>query len=166
MTIKTLLVIAAISGASFCLWGVARTATVITFNQNCGGYLARAADANTLELAATALEHATAYARQHDLTSGYTSIFWRTPDEDIGFCYTNITAALTELRTLDAGAAPLEKSNLLMKLRESLTGGSEGTSLTVPTGISVYPYNGLFALWGTASFVVMASALVTAMIKC
>ncbi len=42
------------------------------------------------------------------MTSGYTSILWQTPDEDIGFWYTNLKASQQELQNLQSNNA-LEK---------------------------------------------------------
>lgn len=121
----------------------------IQFNQNCGGYIKQAADANTVELSLSRLEKAIAYAEQHQLTQGYTSVLWKTEDENIGFWYENLVACRDELRTIaeKKDATQLEKSNILMKIRESLmdNNGESGDTITVPDGISRYPNN---ALWG------------------
>jgi hypothetical protein len=46
----------------------------------------------------------------------------------------------------------LEKSNVLMKVRESLTDAEEGgTSLTIPQGISRYPNNAAWMIFGWLS---------------
>src|SRR5574343_55334 len=120
----------------------------IQFNQNCGGYLDRAASANTVELARQELKIALDYIEQNNLTKGYTSALWRTPDEDLGFWYSNIKTAYTELCNLPANSSSLEKSNMLIKLRETLTDqGEKGTHLTIPLGITRYPNN---LLWGVA----------------
>lgn len=85
------------------------------------------------------------YIEDHNLTDGYTSVMWRTEDENVGYWYTNIKACTHELKQGIDGSQ-LEKANLLMKVRETLTDNGEiGTVLTIPDGISVYPYN---LLWG------------------
>jgi hypothetical protein len=117
----------------------------ITFTQNCGGFLKQAADANTIELAQEKLAKAAEYAEAKGLTEGYTSIIYKTPDEDIGFWFKNLTASLAELKSVDPNATLLEKTNVLMKLRESLLDdGDEGTKVTLPAGISKFPYNKSF----------------------
>ena len=150
---------------SFCLWGTVRIVKGITFNQECGGYLSRAANANTVDLAKTELKRATDYLEQRDLTEGYTSVLWKTPDEDIGFWYSNLKASLDELEATAPDATPLERSNVLMKLRETLmTSSSEGgSSVTVPDGISVYPSNTLFFCWAWASIGAAALCIVAAL---
>ena len=47
----------------------------IIFNQQCEGYLKRAADANSIELAEVERRKAIHYCEEKGLTSGYTSIF-------------------------------------------------------------------------------------------
>lgn len=126
----------------------------IIFNINCGGRLKRAADANTTELAKEELKAAIEYAQSCNLISGYTSILYRTPDEDVGFWYRNITNSLNELESLRPDATQLERSNLLMKLRETLLDtGEKKMSVTVPKGISIYPNNVGYFIWGLISFI-------------
>jgi hypothetical protein len=117
----------------------------IQFDQSCGGYLERAASANTVEIAKGELQRALFYIETEDLTSGYTSVLWKTPDEDLGFWYNNIKTSYNELLSLPENASPLEKSNMLLKLRETLIDHKEkGDSITVPGGISRYPNNGIY----------------------
>ena len=130
----------------------------IKFSQQCGGYLKQAADVNTVELALERIDKAIAYIEANGLTSGYTSVLWRTEDENIEYWYRNIKACREELEN-NLDASSLEKSNVLMKVRETLTDdGKEGTELTVPPGISRYPYNlvyGIF-LWVSAILFIIA----------
>lgn len=131
----------------------------IKFNQQCAGYLKQTADANTPEIALERLNLALDYIEHHNLTSGYTSVLWKTEDENIGFWYSNLKACQSELQNCLDGTQ-LEKSNVLMKVRESLTDdGEKGTHLTIPSGISRYPNN---ATWGVArllSYLLLLSAV-------
>lgn len=128
-------------------WCIARGACAIVFDKYCGGHLKRAADATNFELAGAELQKALAYADQERLTVGYTSILYQTPDEDVGFWYNNLRAALAEVQNIRV-ITPLERSNLLMKLRETLVDQTEyGVEVTCPDGISVYPNNTVFALF-------------------
>jgi len=113
--------------------------------QNVTGYIKRAADANTIELANQELTRVLDYLEANDMTEGYTSVLWQTPDEDIGFWYNNLKASQQELATLNSNSA-LEKTNVLMKLRETLLDQGERTKVTVPSGLAVYPNNKLGAL--------------------
>jgi len=119
----------------------------VKFTQECSGYLKQAADANTTELALERINLALDYIEKHNLTNGYTSVLWKTEDENINYWYRNIKACQAELQECIASdASSLEKSNVLMKVREALTDqGEEGTELTIPEGISRYPKN---AVWG------------------
>jgi hypothetical protein len=118
----------------------------ITLKQNCTGYLKRAADSNSVETAKSQLQMALRYMEDNNLTTGYTSVLWRTPDEDIAFWYNNIKDSELELSNVDSTTSSLEKSNMLLKLRETLLdGGEKGEVLTVPNGLSRYPNN---LLWG------------------
>lgn len=118
----------------------------VQFKQECSGYLKQAADANTVELALKRLNLALDYIESHNLTSGYTSVLWRTENENIGYWYQNLKACQGELEA-NIDATSLEKSNVLMKVRESLTDeGEDGTVLTIPPGISRYPDNLMYGI--------------------
>lgn len=139
---KTFLVLAIVTTVLFCIWGVARTVAGISFDKNCTQYLKRAADANSIEMAKVELGKAISYAESQRLTEGVVSIFLRQPKNDIGYWYTNMVTAYEELESLPEDSTPLEKTNVLMKLRETLTDNNDsGTSVTVPNGISIYPNN-------------------------
>jgi hypothetical protein len=139
-------------GVLFLGWGAGRIVNGILFNIHCKGHLKRAADSNTVELAKRELRTALSFLESNDLTDGYTSIIYQTPDEDIEFWYTNINSALTELKALPKDSSPLEKTNVLMKLRETLCDvGEKGIKLTVPDGISIYPRNASWAFVGSLS---------------
>ncbi|MBU1159564.1 hypothetical protein KKD04_00080 [Patescibacteria group bacterium] len=137
----------------FCLWAGIRIVALIQFDRGCEGYLKRAADANTVELAKKQLKVALDYIERKSLTTGYTSILYRTPDEDIGFWYTNIKSSLAELEQMNPNATQLERSNLLMKLRETLLDEGQSIPITAPYGISIYPNNVAIAILGWLSAV-------------
>lgn len=123
---------------------VDRAVQGVVFDQRVGGHLELAASANTLELASQELTIALENFKKENPTEGYTSILWRTPDEDVGFWVRNMEAALQELNELIAkgNVSNLEASNTLLKLRETLTNeGEHGTRLFIPDGISVFPHN-------------------------
>lgn len=114
----------------------------INLDQNCTGYLKRAADANTVEAAKEELQKAIDYLEENSITSGYTSIIYKTPDEDIAFWYNNLKSSYEELSKVTDSTSALERTNLLMKLRETLLdNGSEGDKLTIPSGLVKYPNN-------------------------
>ncbi len=128
----------------------------VQFDRNCGGHLKRAADANTIELARQELEIAVSYLEREKMTNGYTSVIYNTPDEDVGFWYGNLRASLYELSQVKSDSSSLEKSNMLIKLRETLLdGGQQGESITAPQGISIFPNNAAF-FWSTLFSAILA----------
>ncbi len=146
------LVLAILVTVVFCVYlGVVVYKDVI-FDRGCEGRIKRAADANTIELATKEMEAVVAYAKANGLTEGYTSILYQTPDEDVRFWYSNLTASLQELKTVKPDATQLEKSNVLIKLRETLLDHGQKVSVTYPSGIPVFPYNIAYAIWGWVSF--------------
>ena len=143
-----------------CITPVSCTVKSIQFRQDCSGYLKQAADANTVEISLERINKALAYIEAHELTEGYTSVLWRTEDENIGFWYNNIKACNGELESCLNGTQ-LEKSNVLMKVRESLTdNGEKGTVLTIPDGISRYPNNAAYGIGGFLSFLAIVVGVV------
>lgn len=112
----------------------------INFSRNCEGYLKRAGDANTVALAEDQLTIALEYIEKRELTSGNSSLLWQVPRNDLGFWYQNLNSSLEELRGVPAEATQLERSNVLMKLRETLLDDtSSGLVVTHPRNISIYP---------------------------
>lgn len=143
------------------LWAGLRIYNGIVFDINCEGYLKRAADANTVEIAHKQLRVALDYIEKNKLTEGYTSIIYKTPDEDISFWYGNLNASLGELENISPRASQLEKSNLLMKLRETLLDNDQkGISVTLPMGISIYPNNLGYAMFGIFSLFMVIGGIV------
>ena len=119
----------------------------VVFDINCGDRIKRAADANTIELATKEMEAVVNYIEAEGMTSGYTSVIYRTPDEDVTFWYNNLKSSLGELKKVKPETSQLERSNLLIKLRETLLDNNNGSvSVTAPKGISVYPNNTAFAI--------------------
>lgn len=129
----------------------------VTLTQDCTGYLKRAADASTVETAKSEIAKSIAYLEKENITSGYTSVLWRTPNEDIGFWYGNLKSLYAELDKVDGNTSSLEKTNLLMKLRETLLdNGEDGDRLTIPNGLSLYPNNIAFGALGWSAIIVFA----------
>lgn len=129
------------------------------YDANCNylGYLKRAADANSVEIANEELSKALSYLEENNITKGSTAILFKSPAEDVGFWYKNLKASQKELSSLAPDSSSLEKSNVLMKLRETiLDSGEKGQVLTAPSGIEYFPNNGL---WLLANFVLVFSIL-------
>ncbi|MFD2562768.1 hypothetical protein [Aquimarina rubra] len=136
-----------------------RISKKIQFKQNVSGYLKRAADANTIELANDELTKVIDYLESNNITNGYTSILWETPDEDISFWYKNLKASQTELQNLKSNSA-LERTNVLIKLRETLVDTGERTRVTVPKGLAVYPNNTLWSILMWMAFLSISTGFV------
>ena len=151
---KLLTVLTIIALASFVAFSTVRIVKLVQFETGCTQYIKRAADANTVETAKEELEKAISYAEENNLNDGVVSIFLHQPKNDIGYWYQNMQEAYAELENLPEDTTSLEKTNVLMKLRETLTDeGSEGVEVTFPEGIELYPNNIIYFWWGLISFV-------------
>lgn len=151
-TAKIFMVFAIIATIVFGAWSTVRIVKYVQFNLNCTQYLKRAADANTVERAKEELGKAIFYAEKNNLTEGVVSIFLHQPKNDVGYWYQNMIESYDELENLPEDATSLEKTNVLMKLRETLMDETEsGVSVTIPNGISIYPRNVAYFWWGLLS---------------
>lgn len=138
--------------------GITRIVAGYCFKMDCNQYLKRAADANTVELAAANLDKAVQFLEKKDLTNGVVGIFLSQPQNDIGFWYANLKGSQAELAKVTDKTTQMERSNLLMKLRETLLdNGKEGTEVTCPSGISIHPHNALM-FWVVIAMVIMGGA--------
>ena len=156
---RMILVLAIVITAAFLTWAVVRIVKAVDFNINCEQYIKRAVEASTVDRAMEELEKAIQYAEEHELTEGIVSIFLKQPANDVGFWYNNMVDAHRELSNLPKDASSLEKTNVLMKLRESLSDESKsGAKVNVPSGISIYPANKAYFWWGLLSFIFMCIA--------
>ncbi len=125
-----------IFGSSLVFWTGVRIVKEVQFDQRCDGFLENAAHANQVSMVLPEMERAIAYLKENNLTDGFTSIFYRTQDDNIGFWYNNLVSATEELRkeAQNKDMSALEQSNVLMKLHETL-------KRPEPEGITIYPHN-------------------------
>lgn len=143
MKLKLMVVLCALVTAYLTGYRVGKN---IAFDQNVRGYLKRATTSSTVPLAIENLNIALRFIEKKDMTHGYTSVLWNTPDEDVAFWYRNLKASENELRSLSIESTPLEKSNMLIKLRGTLIDHRQkGDIVIVPAGISIHPYNVFYA---------------------
>jgi hypothetical protein len=121
--------------------------STIRFGIDCSGHLKRAADANSIEMAGKELRIALVYLRANNLTKGGTGILWNDPSTDVEFWYKNLKSAAEELSALPEKTTPLERSNMLMKLRETILDDSQnGVHVTKPSRIALYPQQTMYAV--------------------
>jgi len=96
------------------------------------------------------LDIALKYLEDNDLTNGYSYYFIKDRQSDIGFWYTRLKTARSDLDAITVDASGLETSNILMKLRETLL---DREGVVAPAGIAGYPYQRWFAFSGILSFI-------------
>jgi hypothetical protein len=142
------------------MWGIFRVYFGVVFDTNCGDYIERAASSPDPTVAVQNLNVAIDYASHHGLTAGNTGIFITYPGNDVGFWFKRLTDSSAILHSLPQGDTPLEVSNTLMRVRETLmASGKDGDTITVPWDISIYPNNAAFFWWGLLSFLTFAAGL-------
>jgi hypothetical protein len=127
------------------------------FNIDVTQRLKRAADANTVDIASKEMASVIAYLESHNMTRGNTSLLLAKPANDVEFWYENLKASLNELKHIEATAGRVEKTNTLMKLRETLL---DNDSVTQPDLIYLYPYVRTMYCLGGMSFLIILSGVV------
>lgn len=86
---------------------------------------------------------------------------YKTPDEDVGFWYQNLKVSLEQLQSLPPNCSELEKSNMLIKLRETLLDhGESAENTTSPDGISIFPNNNGWLMFGLLSFLAAIGGII------
>lgn len=126
----------------------------VVFWNNVGGHLKRAADSNTVETAKQELDKALVYLEKRKMTDGDTSVLYSTPETDVEFWYKNLKSSQEELAKVSSETSQLEKTNILMKLRETLLDhGDKGDDVTCPPQIEDYPIQSLMFFMGVITFV-------------
>lgn len=142
-------IIATFLSIPFLIWGGTQAIRAINYEIHCGGHLKRAADANTIKLAEQEISIALQYMERKGWDrGGYTHKIFPTPDCDVGFWYKNLHSAKEELLSISSETTMLEKTNVLMKLRETILddlGG--GVEVTSPPNITIFPYQWIFFIW-------------------
>ena len=143
--------------ALFLVVATIRIVSDIQYDRNIEGFLKQTADSNSIELAEERLEMAIAGIDRDGICPNFqdktaqchTSIFWRTPDENVAFWRRNLSDTLTGLKNMSPKDRQDEsKSGIqLVKVRETLLdSGKSGDFVTSPQGISVYGNNGILAV--------------------
>jgi len=146
-------VLAIVSLVAFLAWAAVRIYAGITFDINIDSYVAQAASSPSPQIAAEKLDAAVAGAVNAGLTKGNTGVFFTYPTNDVGFWYQRLVDSRAVLRGLAPNDTPLEISNTMMRVHESLTThGKDGQSPISPEGISIAPHNVAFFWWGLLSF--------------
>jgi len=162
--------IAVIALATLSLLGYSgvRLVNSITYDREVGGHLKLAADANNVDLAARKLALAIEGMDARGICKKggddcFTSILYRTPDEDVGYWRENIVSTLADLEAMtdEEKADNLIESNQLIKVRETLLdSGQNGDHVTSPDGIAIYGMNDPMAWWGILSVLLGGAAYV------
>jgi hypothetical protein len=143
------------------LWSYIRIAGAYNFDVGCKDYLQLASNSVSIELAESHIAKAIEYAESKNLTNGVVSILFKYPTNDVGIWYTNLVTAHKQLQeNIGIEVTELEESNMLMKLRETLTDTRGEENVVIhPEGISIYPHNILLCVIGVAGIVFVCAGI-------
>jgi len=109
-------------------------------------YVERAAYGNSYETVAPSLDAAIAYLENNDLTEGFTSVLYKTADEDLAWYYQNLKEIRADLDRAgpDGFYLPAEKDLLFLNLKTRLLRSSG--NVAAPIGISRFPHNTAYCI--------------------
>lgn len=132
------------------------------FTNNCEDYLKLSGDAPTVERADKFLGQAISYIEKKSLTTGNSAYIFSTPQNDLSIWYDQLKGAketthdlLEKAKNDPTSVTQLERDNALMKIREVvLDNSSSGTSVTLPTNITWFPFQWGMLIWWWASILI------------
>ena len=129
----------------------------LKWQANCGEWLQQASNANSASIGLERLTNAINYLESNKITQGSSHIIYATPNTNVEIWYQNLKAAQKQLQDSvnNKNLSNLEESNILMKLRETLT---EKDAVIVPENIVYYP-NGFMFLFGSLFFVCLSAII-------
>jgi hypothetical protein len=137
----------------FAAWLSARIFFAFDFYYNCESYLVSAAHANSVKTAKQELTKALTYLKNHNLTNGQIPIFIVNPSGNIGLWYEKLNNSMIELPS-EASIDQDKNTVALSNLKNTILHRSIfGIKVIHPSGISIYPHNILFFIWGLFSFI-------------
>lgn len=137
----------------FLVWAGVRIYVGVQYDTRIDDYISQAATSPTPVIAVDKLNMAIAEAERRGLTSGNTGVFLTYPTNDVGFWYKRLVDSRDVLQQLPPHDSPLEISNTMIRIHESLLGqDGQNQSVKAPAGISIYPNNTLFFWWCWLSF--------------
>lgn len=166
-TTRTLILLAA---AVFLISGTAATTTNIVadyhFDRDIGSHLKKAADSPTVGEAANQMDAALSAIEEQDLTGGNSAFIFKTEETSVETWYRQLKQVQTDLHDLPDDASPLERSNVLIKVRETiLDSGSDGDYLTLPPYITVYPNHVGMLVWHLGNSLSVIGLVLSAWIR-
>ena len=122
------------------------------FERECAGYLNLAANANDPKLVIKYMDIAIEYIERNNLDKGNTTVIFNYPDRSLDYWYANLKEIQADVKALPDDVSQLERSNVLMKVRESLTDSDSqgGSRIILPPYIAYYPSQ---FFWSTMSWI-------------
>lgn len=133
-------------------WWITRIVESVKFDNNCTYHINQALGSSRStdepKYAANEIDIAINYIDTHNLAYGVTSIVDKSSSEDLSIWHTSLTKKQTYLHELaEESPESITKYKDYVVARNLYSSGG----LSIPDGISVYPHNTLFCVWGWIS---------------
>lgn len=150
----------------FLTWAAAVIVLRIQFDQNCSGHILNACNATTVELALSELRTALDYLEEKELTTGYTSILYKTEKDNVGFFYNNVKSCYEYVETLkEQNIEPFNQTLQLQSIKDKLVeelGEKNGRAefIREPQGITRYPHNLAYCIWLNSSILLLIIGII------
>lgn len=151
-----------VSFSCFVAWLLIRIYRVLCFYKNCESYIRNSMNTASIDIAKSELEHAISYLEKNNLTSGRTSIVTSKLHNDIGYFYKNLKKQYDFLdHKCKNSLTEVNIQNILKEYEDNLhSRTANGVKTLIPEGISIYPSNTVFCIWGTMSFITLVISFI------
>lgn len=136
----------------FFAFAITRIVRSTQFDDNCTYHFEQALQSEDVDYAITQADIGIQYIKDHNLTSGYTTIAGKSSNEDLQIWYKTMLDKDAYLHSLkDVPPDDIKKYKEYVSYRNL---GGPGVGLVrAPEGISVYPHNTSFFVWQLISMV-------------
>lgn len=144
-----------VSVLSLFTWAGTRIYMNVQYHYAVGSHMLAVSKAGTVETAVQQVEAIITGAESKGWTAGNTSIFTPTDNNSLTIWYQDMRQLLAGLKAVPTDNAEA-RSLAMINTRPVMSGGD---MTNAPSGISIYPYNKLYAAWAFGSLVVGVLAL-------
>jgi len=136
-------------------WSITRISLSNHLDNTFTYHIDRASATSDIDEAANEMHLAKQYLEKRDMAHGYTSVVWRSEDEDLGVFYGTIVKRsnyLDDLQTIHTRDKTVFEDMITYTRMTNMKAQEQ----KVPDGISIYPHNVFFVYWFFVSLVLAA----------
>ena len=130
---------------SIIVWTIVRSTFAIMYSNNTGARYEVVARNNDPHIVSAELKSLILETEKNNWTTGYTSAYWNSEDENLGLWYINLISAKNRIDAImSSEVSKTEVSTTMISVQQSFKLNSGGYK-DGPDGLSVYPHNKAYA---------------------